>query len=91
MNREVSADLVRIARVRDLDAATCRAARALHHAAFGDDAAFLERLFAAAAEERYLYIRAGSTVVAGCFVCDAVLHAGDVTLHGGYLYALCIQ
>ena len=89
MNREVSADLVRIARVRDLDAATCRAARALHHAAFGDDAAFLERLFAAAAEERYLYIRAGSTVVAGCFVCDAVLHAGDVTLHGGYLYALC--
>lgn len=89
MNREVSADLVRIARVRDLDAATCRAARALHHAAFGDDAAFLERLFAAAAEERYLYIRAGSTVVVGCFVCDAVLHAGDVTLHGGYLYALC--
>lgn len=89
MNREVSADLVRIARVRDLDAATCRAARALHHAAFGDEAAFLERLFAAAAEERYLYIRAGSTVVAGCFVCDAVLHVGDVTLHGGYLYALC--
>ena len=65
MKRTAPAENVRIARVRDLDAATLRAARALQHAAFGDDAAFLDRLFAAAADERYLYIRAGSGIAAG--------------------------
>lgn len=89
MKRTAPAENVRIARVRDLDAATLRAARALQHAAFGDDAAFLDRLFAAAADERYLYIRAGSGIAAGCFVFGAALYTGGRTVQGGYLYALC--
>lgn len=89
MKRTAPAESVHIARVRDLDAATLRAARALQHAAFGDDAAFLDRLFAAAADEQYLYVRADGGVAAGCFVFGATLYADGRTVQGGYLYALC--
>ena len=89
MRTTVSVDTVQVSRVRDLDAATLRAAHALAHAAFGDDAAFLARLTDAAADERYLYIRADGGIAAGCFVFDATLYTGTETVHGGYLYALC--
>ena len=89
MKRTVSAESVHIVRVRDLDAATLRAARALQHAAFGDDPAFLDRLFAAAADEQYLYVRADGGVAAGCFVFGATLYMDGRVTQGGYLYALC--
>ena len=89
MKATVGVDAVKVSRVRDLDAATLRAAHALAHAAFGDDAAFLTRLTDAAADERYLYIRADGGIAAGCFVFDAALYTGTETVRGGYLYALC--
>lgn len=89
MRTTVSVDAVRISRVRDLDAATLRAAHALAHAAFGDDAAFLARLTDAAADEQYLYIRADGGIAAGCFVFGATLYTGEGAVQGGYLYALC--
>lgn len=84
----INADAVTVVRVRDMDASTRRASCALMQAAFGDEAAFLDRLYAAAENERYLYIRTGG-VAAGCFVFDATLYAEGKTLHGGYLYGLC--
>lgn len=84
----IDADAVTVVRVRELDASTRRASRALMQAAFGDEETFLNRLYAAAEDERYLYIRT-SGVSAGCFVFDATLYAGGKTLHGGYLYGLC--
>ena len=103
MKKIVNADTVTVVRVGDLDAATLRAAHALAHAAFGDDEAFLARLTAAAADERYLYIRESGGIAAGCFLLGATLYTGaDAAadadtgavaqakrLHGGYLYALC--
>lgn len=97
MKRIVDANAVTVSRVGDLDAATLRAAHALMHAAFGDDAAFLARLTDAAADEQYLYIRESGGIAAGCFVFGATLYtsadaetgAGAKALHGGYLYALC--